>query len=306
MKLTIGMATYKDYDGVYFTLQALKLYHNLTDVELLVVDNFGCDNTADACEKVGATYIRDNKVSGTSAPRDRVFREARGEAVMCIDSHILIAPGAVERLIEFYKTQPHTMDLYQGPLVWDSHVSAYTHFDTKWQDHMWGVWAVDPRVKEDEPFEIPMQGLGLFTCRKEAWLGFNPKFRGFGGEEGYIHLKYRKEGRNCWCLPWLKWVHRFQPKGTTTAFPLRIQDRIYNYIVGFDELGLPLRPIYEHFMSNVPAPLIAAVASEALGRNISITFKEEPADPAKPAPQVNGERTETKTVVTVRHPVPLR
>ncbi len=27
-KLTIGMATYDDYDGVYFSIQALRLYHN--------------------------------------------------------------------------------------------------------------------------------------------------------------------------------------------------------------------------------------------------------------------------------------
>src|SRR5262245_29501083 len=26
-KLTVGMATYDDYDGVYFTLQAIRLYH---------------------------------------------------------------------------------------------------------------------------------------------------------------------------------------------------------------------------------------------------------------------------------------
>ena len=36
--LTIGMATYDDFDGVYFTLQALRLYQDLLDTELLVVD----------------------------------------------------------------------------------------------------------------------------------------------------------------------------------------------------------------------------------------------------------------------------
>ena len=36
--LTIGMPTYKDFDGVYFTIQALKMYHNVENVEILVVD----------------------------------------------------------------------------------------------------------------------------------------------------------------------------------------------------------------------------------------------------------------------------
>ena len=38
--LTIGMATYKDFDGVFFTIQALRMYQDLTDTELLVIDNF--------------------------------------------------------------------------------------------------------------------------------------------------------------------------------------------------------------------------------------------------------------------------
>ena len=40
-KLTIGMAHFDDYDGLYFTIQALRLYHAeaMKDVELVVIDN---------------------------------------------------------------------------------------------------------------------------------------------------------------------------------------------------------------------------------------------------------------------------
>jgi hypothetical protein len=73
--------------------------------------------------------------------------------------------------------------------------------------------------QDDPPFEIPAQGLGLFTCRKDAWLGFNPAFRGFGGEEGYIHTKYRQAGHRCLNLPFLGWMHRFGRVGGPT-YPL--------------------------------------------------------------------------------------
>jgi hypothetical protein len=43
--LTIGMAAYNDFGGVYFTLQSLRLYQDLRDTELLVVDNYGCPDT---------------------------------------------------------------------------------------------------------------------------------------------------------------------------------------------------------------------------------------------------------------------
>ena len=52
--LTIGMPTYNDFDGVYFTLQALRSYQDLRDTELLVVDNYGCPEHEAAGGRLGA------------------------------------------------------------------------------------------------------------------------------------------------------------------------------------------------------------------------------------------------------------
>src|SRR3954451_22538051 len=96
--LTIGMPTYNDFDGVYFTLQALRQYQDLADTELLVVDNYGCEDTRTFVENwTRGRYIRATDVVGTAAPRDLVFREAQGQAVLCCDSHVLFAPGAIAR-----------------------------------------------------------------------------------------------------------------------------------------------------------------------------------------------------------------
>ena len=40
-RLTIGMATYDDFDGTYFTVQAIRLYHPevADDIEILIIDN---------------------------------------------------------------------------------------------------------------------------------------------------------------------------------------------------------------------------------------------------------------------------
>jgi hypothetical protein len=98
------------------------------------------------------------------------------------------------------------------------------------------------------PYEIPMMGLGLFACRREAWLGFNPEFRGFGGEEGYIHEKYRQAGRKTLCLPFLKWLHYFHTRdGKVTApYAPQLADKVHNYEVGFAELGLDPAPMRQH------------------------------------------------------------
>jgi glycosyltransferase involved in cell wall biosynthesis len=262
-ELTVGMAVYRDFDGVYFTVQALRLHQDMDGVELVVVDNFGCDATREFVEGwARGRYVRFTAVVGTAAPRDCLFWHARGKAVLCLDSHVLLAPGVLARLKRYYRDHPRTADLLQGPLLYDDLHTLASHFDPTWRDGMWGAWAIDERAEDPagEPFEIPMQGLGLFSCRKAAWPGFNPHFRGFGGEEGYIHEKFRRLGRRCLCLPWLRWVHRFQRPGGV-PYRLDLGDRIVNYLIGHRELGLDEAPVREHFREHQVA--LAEALAEA-------------------------------------------
>jgi glycosyltransferase involved in cell wall biosynthesis len=251
--LTVGMATFRDFSGLYFTLQALRLYQDLEGVELLVVDNHGCDETRALVEEwVGGTYVRATDRVGTAAPRDLVFRHARGEAVLCLDSHVLLAPGVLARLKRYYREHPDSLDLLQGPLVFDDLETMASHFEPVRGTHLWGEWTLDPRADDPDgaPFDIGMQGLGLFSCRKEAWPGFHPGFRGFGGEEGYLHAKFRARGRRCLCLPWLRWVHRF-PRPEGVPYPLRHTDQITNHLIAHRELGHDEAPVLGHFRAFV-------------------------------------------------------
>jgi glycosyltransferase involved in cell wall biosynthesis len=338
-KLTIGMATFDDFDGVYFTLQSLRFTNDCSDVEFVVIDN----NPGGAHSKhlsnllgmvhrkgnSGTKYIAFPEPIGTAAPRNEVFKQASGDYVLCMDSHILLRPGTIDRLIAFYGGHPLTQEghLFCGPLLMDSFETVMTHFDDYWRSGMWGIWgtawqcgcykdgkvdefeplrftphinlafpgqpkpaqnelkyyllapgmvpvSICPRCQKrlpdaaandfvaklnaggyvrlgvedgDAPFEIPGQGLGLFTCRKSDWLGFNEHFRHFGGEEMYIHEKYRQADRKTICLPWLKWIHRFaRPNGI--RFPISNYAKARNYVLGAQELDLPLEPIYNHFV----------------------------------------------------------
>jgi hypothetical protein len=263
-ELTIGMAVYDDFDGVYFTIQALRLYHDLEHTELVVVDNHGCKHTEEFVRSsIRGRYIVATDIVGTAAAKEVVFREARGTAVLCCDSHVLFAPGSIARLKRYYRAHPECDDLLQGPLVYDDGELMSTHFDPVWRGQMWGVWATDARGhdRDGEPFEIPMQGLGVFTCRAEAWPGFHPGFRGFGGEEGYLHEKFRQAGGRCLCLPWLRWMHRFgRPRGV--PYPVTVEDKLRNYLLGHAELGLDPEPVLSHFSRYLSTDRISAIAAQ--------------------------------------------
>ena len=79
MFLTIGLPTYDDFDGVYFTLQALKAYHDLQDVELLVVDTKpqACNDTKNTCLAVGGSYYHRPDCQGTAPAKNAVFELAK-------------------------------------------------------------------------------------------------------------------------------------------------------------------------------------------------------------------------------------
>jgi hypothetical protein len=307
--LTVGMPTYDDYDGVFFSIQALRMYNEslMDNIEILVIDN----NPDGKHGKLIRTFIKNNVPNGRYVPekewqgpwvKDLVMREAAGKYSMCMDCHILLAQGALKKLVEFYAGGeknwvrspqpgvPHPQDFFQGPLVYDNLKSISTHFEPTWRGEMWGIWSNDQRGNDpDGPaFEIPMQGMGLFTCAKKSWEevgGFNRLMKGFGGEEGYIHAKFRQAGRRCWCLPFLRWMHRFnRPHGV--PFVLTWENKVWNYTIAFLECGLPLNPMIDHFTESKGKGMrskIMAVVNEAMIAYQAANNESEPEPPPEDA-----------------------
>lgn len=243
MKWTIGMPSYNNYVEVFFTVQALRLYHDLKDCEIVVIDNFGDDNLCNFIKKNGCGIVRYDRytdITGVSAAKNRIFEIAKGEFVLCIDSHILIKPG-------FTDIEIKNNDFHQGALLSSGGKNYACEWLPEWRSNMWGIWAPMRTELPSNPWEIWAQGAGFFACRKDSWLGFNKNFRGFGGETGYIQEKYRKAGNKVWCNPKMIWQHLFNNDRGKCPYKLDIKDRIRNYVYGFEELGLDTKPIYEHF-----------------------------------------------------------
>mgnify|MGYP001215861816 CR=1 FL=1 len=273
--LTIGMATYDDYDGVFFSIQSLRMHHDLcnTDqIEYIVVDNNPTSPSGQATKKfvegIKGKYIPyTEKVS--SFNKYLIPNYANGKYVLIMDSHVLLERNSIDSLLQYYKDTPNCRDLVQGPLIYNDLKHISTHFDPVWRGDMYGIWATNKEANEKGlPFEIPMQGMGLLSFEKEFWPGIHPNFFGFGAEEGYISEKFRQAGGKNICLPQLRWMHRFdRPAGV--KFRLALEDRVWNYFIGWLELykdpeDQRIKDIYNHFKDKIPAGRIDSILEKAI------------------------------------------
>jgi len=263
--LTIGMATYDDFDGVYFSIQALRMYHDIVNtdaVEIIVVDNNPNGKHAQPVKDLVTNWVPNGKYipfsdKTSTASRNEIFANSTAKYCISMDCHVLFFKDAIKNLIEYYEANPNCKNIVHGPLIYDNLFSPSTHFKPTWGGDMYGQWATnEAALRKNEPFEIPMQGLGVFSCVTKNWRGFNSLFRGFGGEEGYIHEKFRRAGGKAICLPSFKWLHRFgRPEGV--KYPLILEDRIWNYFVGWLEITQDpehqmIKDIYNNFKQRIP------------------------------------------------------
>ncbi len=279
------MATYDDYDGVFFTIQSLRMYHRIcnTDaVEFIVIDTNPSGEHGKAVKKfmdeslgsLGKYIPQDNKIPSSFNKYD-VVKHASGKYILILDCHVLLKHNAIDNLLNYYWQKPDCKDLVQGPLLYDDLKNVSTHFDPQWRGDMYGIWATNlESYKLGKPFEIPMNGMGLCSFEKKHWPGISSHFIGFGGEEGYISEKFRRNGGKNICVPTVGWNHRFgRPNGV--KYRLILEDRIWNYFIGWMEITQDpdhqmIQDIYNHFKERVPVYSLDALLAKAK----KITFKK--------------------------------
>lgn len=275
--LTIGMATYDDYDGVFFTIQSLRMYHELCDsdeVEYIVLDTNPKGAHGQSVKgfvgSLGAKgkYIPKTQGNISSFNKYEIEQYATGQYVLILDCHVLVQKNGIKSLLEYYSQNQNCKNLIQGPLLYDDLSNVSTHFDSIFRGDMYGIWATNTNeYNKKEPFEIPMNGMGLCSFERKNWPGISSHFKGFGGEEGYIAEKFRQNGGRNICLPTLGWNHRFgRPNGV--KYPLILEDRIWNYFVGWLEITKNpehpmIKDIYNNFKDRIPSGSIDHIFSNA-------------------------------------------
>jgi hypothetical protein len=268
-KLTVAIAAGDDIEGACRTVAAIGCAEPgiCAEVEFVIAAGNSDDLSAASLRSIErhgpkVRFVFGRASSG-AAVRDRLFEEARGDHVLCLDSGVSLAAGTIGRLIAHLEPERATRDLLHGPILSEEGMILSTHCVPEWWEGGFGKpeldgAALDPNA---EPFEIPLHDLGLFACRRAAWPGSNREFLGPGGEEGYIHETFRRRGGRVMCLPFLRW-RRGVDRPDAKLHPRSWLDRLRNYAIGWSEIGWSAVPLERHFAAYLGRHLTAQVVDE--------------------------------------------
>jgi glycosyltransferase involved in cell wall biosynthesis len=272
--LTIGMAAFNDDQGVWWTLSAIRAYHvelSRDDVELLVIDDapVSSKELVAVCGHTKTRYVHKPKGKGPAHAKNSIWEEARGSHVLMIDCHVLLGPGSVDYLVSAAEAKASRRDMWVGPLRSEGGHLVATELLPELRGDFFGVWHVGPH----EPHEVHAHGSAYAFMARAEWPGFSNDFRGFAGEEIYIHDRVRRNGGKVMYHPRLEWVHRFPRFGPVT-YPLTLNDKLRNYCIAAYEMGWNVGQMREYFGRKLPTDQSSAVEAELLALHPDIWAPE--------------------------------
>ena len=263
-KLTIGMASWDDVEGVFWTLSILRQFHtpyysDLRDqVQLLVVDDMPTEQRElrHLCNLSNAKFVHRSKNQGPAQAKTTVFEEADAEYTLLLDSHVLCLPGSIQYLLDAIDRDAIGNDIWSGPLVSENGGIIATELLPRWRGEFFGIWETDQDIVKKKVKEIMGMGSAFFCMKTRNFVDnecFPKEMRGFGGEELIIsEINRQKTGGLHYCHDALRWQHRFyKPKPVT--YTLTINDKFKNYVIGFYRCGWDTESVRRYFARKLPA-----------------------------------------------------
>ena len=253
-------------------------------IDFVIVDNAPETVHGDKCRGLAKQFpnCRYIGLEGMRSPflsKEMCIRAAQTEYVLVIDSHVIFQKDAILKLLSFCDSGIQTNDLYHGPICFDNFGIMATHMSPAFGNNFgsWGrMLGHDKRTLDPtDYYMLPAHGMGCFFVRRDSWLGFNPAFMGFGSEEGYIHEKYRLNGRNVWSMPFLKWWHNFTDKMGTSECDTTWECKYRNGLIAWLEVGLPIEQIDQAYGRYIKAYQASLIKQDVLSLGIKPIPKPE-------------------------------
>lgn len=194
-------------------LEAFKAIND--DGEIIIVDNSDADLyrliTKPSSTPLAWHYVKEGKIRVIRQEKPGMFparmtgaREAKGEYLFQIDSHMLIGHNTFKDLIDFMDTAEKKIGLAYAPIGWcGQHETVARHDIRTDMDSIYASWGkryYEPRkicwnfgscLSRREWFLNVLDGYGFFEKKNLSW----------GGGEFYVSVKSWLLGYENWAVP---------------------------------------------------------------------------------------------------------
>ena len=101
VRISVIVPVYNNPKDLRECLAAL-LADSSSSAEIIVVDDASTDGTVSVAREMGVGVLRLEKNSGPAAARNNGARHARGAILFFVDADVVIAPGAIARVAQFF------------------------------------------------------------------------------------------------------------------------------------------------------------------------------------------------------------
>ena len=119
------MATFDDFDGIFFSVQSLRIYQDLPEnTKFLILDN-NPDSDHGRQIKHFAKDVPNMRVVDvtdrqSSFVKYDAFSLATGDVILGLDCHVLLQPGFIASMMEYWSRNPDSKNNRRRSVYQDS------------------------------------------------------------------------------------------------------------------------------------------------------------------------------------------
>ena len=225
--------------------------------EIVICDNSFRESYMEITKNIPNAYLNSGlvKISYQEFPclftaRETAAREASGEYLLCLDSHMLIGHNMILDLFNFMEhSAPANIGFAHAPIIWCHHDDSMAKHDRDTTGPQPGKWG----RAYDTPTPISWKGMP-WICRREFFLGplggygaLSQHQLGWGGGDMHIGLKPWILGFENWAVPTTPGTHigrlpgskneKFKYRNYTTSgrYPKCLGFLVSSWVLGGDE-----------------------------------------------------------------------
>ena len=232
MKLSVIISNRNDLTMLAITVRSvLEGLVEVPESEIVISDNSDRDRYEQLLKFIPPGYVKEGKVRifrqdfpCLFTAREQAAREAKGDYLFCLDSHMLVGNGTLRDLVAFMDRADEKVGFAHAPINWCHQHESIARHDRDMETCELGDWG----TAHSEERKITWKGMP-WICRRNwffeelgAYGALSQHRLAWGGGDMHIGVKPWLLGFENWAVPTRPCIHIGPFPGTDKEFPYRL------------------------------------------------------------------------------------